>query len=102
MDNRLTTAENFAASQILTEWPDDMTYDELLDAIKEYNHDVVVWERFEDMHPEDIIENIEALRVTFLTTVAHMTGDLREAIKQGDPQTIADRLMSLENQLGVN
>ena len=102
MDNRLTTAENFAASQILTEWPDDMTYDELLDAIKEYNHDVVVWERFEDMHPEDIIENIEALRVTFLATVAQMTDDLRQAIKHGDPMTITEQLAALDNQLGVN
>lgn len=97
----LTTAENFAASQVLTEWPDDITYDELLNAIKEYNHDVVVWERFEDMHPEDIIENIEALRVSFLASVLDMTANLRESIYRGDPMDIADQLRALESQLGL-
>lgn len=97
----LTTAENFAASQVLTEWPDEMTYDELLDAIKTNDMDVSVWDQFEDELPEDIIDTIENARVSFLRTVTEMTADLRQAIKDGDPMTIAERLASLENQLGV-
>ena len=102
MDNRLTTAENFAASQVLTEWPDDMTYDMLLEGIDGHDPDVIVWEQFEDCSTEEIIETIEDLRVTFLSTVAQMTDDLRQAIKQGDPMTIAGQLAALDNQLGVN
>ena len=102
MDNRLTTAENFAASQVLTEWPDDMTYDQLLDAINEDHPDVIIWDQFEDELPEDLIDSIEGMRVAFLNHVAAMTEDLRQAIKDGDPMTIAERLASLENQLGVN
>ena len=101
MDNRLTTAENFAASQVLTEWPDDMTYDQLLDGIAFAHPDVIIWDQFEDELPADIIDTIENLRITFMASVAHMTEDLRQAIKDGDQQAIADRMLSLENQLGV-
>ena len=98
----LTTAENFAASQVLTEWPDTMSYDELLEGITFAHPDVVIWDQFEDELPADIIDTIENLRITFLHSVQAMTEDLREAIKDGDPMTIAERLASLENQLGVN
>ena len=101
MDNRLTTAENFAASQVLTEWPDDMTYDDLLNAIIEQHPDVIVWDQFENNLPEEVVETIESMRITFVACVAQMTDDLRQAIKQGDPMTIAEQLAALDNQLGV-
>ena len=98
--NNLTTAENFAASQVLTEWPDEMTYDQLLDAIKTNDMDVIVWDQFEDELPDDIIETIESLRVHFLNSVAAMTDALRQTIKDGDPMTIAEQLHAFERQLG--
>ena len=100
MDNT-TTAESFALGQVLTDWPARMTYDEILDAIKTSDMDVTVWDQFEDELTEDIIDTIEGMRVAFLNSVAAMTEDLRQAIKDGDPMTIAERLASLENQLGV-
>ena len=64
----LTTAENFAAGLYLTEWPDDMTYDQLCDAICSQHPDVIVWEPFEDYDHNDVIEFIEAARVAYLRT----------------------------------
>lgn len=98
----LSTAESFAASLVLTEWPDTMTYDELCDGIKFGHEDVIVYEQFEDELPDDIIETIESIRFGFIKTVAGMTENLREAIRNGDPMTIAEQLQALESKLGVN
>lgn len=100
MDNT-TTAEAFALGQVLTDWPAAMTYDKILDAIKDHDVDVVIWDQFEDELPDDIIDTIEGMRVSFLNSVATMTENLRNAIKDGDPMTIAEQLTALENQLGV-
>lgn len=96
----LTLAENFAASQVLTEWPDYMTYDELLTAIENDHCDVVIYELYEDRLQDEIIETIECLRSCFLGNVKTMTENLRNAIKKGDPLTIAEKLQQFENQLG--
>ena len=97
----LNTAENFAASQVLTEWPEAMTYDELLDAIRDGHEDVIVWDQFENELTEDIIDTIEGMRVSFLSSVLDMTANLRESIHRGDPMDIADQLCALESQLGL-
>ena len=96
----LTIAENFAAAQVLTDWPDNFTYDQLLDAITDQHEDVLVWEQYEDELPDTIVQIIEDLRVQFLVNIANMTEDLRNAIKQGDPMTIAEQLASFERQIG--
>ena len=96
----LTTAENFAAAEILTEWPDNMNYDQLLDGIIDGHPDVIVCETYENHLPDDVVEAIEGLRVSFLNSVRLMAADLFTAIEDGDPQTIADRMISLRNQLG--
>lgn len=97
----LTTAENFAASQVLTEWPEAMNYDELLDAIRDGHEDVIVWEQFEDELTEDVIDTIEGIRVSFLSSVLDMTANLRESIRIGSPSIIAEELHTLESQLGL-
>ena len=97
----LNSAENFAASQVLTEWPEAMTYDELLDAIRDGHEDVIIWEQFENELTEDVIDTIEGMRVSFLASVLEMTNDLRESIYRGDPMDIADQLRALESQLGL-
>ena len=98
----LTNAEHFAVSAHLTEWPDTMTYDELCDGIMYGHEDVIIWEKFEDELPADVIESIDNLRITLIRYVAEITADLREAIRNGDPMTIAEQLQSLEKQLGAN
>ena len=97
----LTIAENFAASQVLTEWPENMSYDELLTAISQQHPDVIVWEPHEDYMPDEVIDLIESLRAGFLNSVAEMTEDLRRAIKVGSPSIIGEELLSFEQRLGV-
>lgn len=97
----LTIAENFAASQVLTEWPEALSYDELLCAIENDHPDVIVWSPYENDLACDIVANIESLRAGFLNSVAEMTEDLRRAIKVGSPSIIGEELLSFEQRLGV-
>ena len=97
----MTIAENFAASQVLTEWPDNMNYDQLLQAVEDGHEDVIVWSPFENDLPLDIVDAIESQRVSFLRDVAAMTADLCQAIEQGDPMTIAERMIALRADLGA-
>ena len=99
--HNLSYAEEFAISQIVSEWESHYTYDQVLNSIERDDGDVYVWCVFEDQPKDVIVEAIESARVSFLRTVDEMTADLRQAIKDGDPQAIADRMLSLENQLGV-
>lgn len=97
----LTIAENFAASQVLTEWPTALSYDELLTAIENRHEDVIVWEPHEDYDPGEVVDLIESLRVSFLNSVSVMVEGLCDAVKQGEPMTIAEQLTALEKQLGI-
>lgn len=96
----LTIAEYQAAANVLTEWPEDMNYDELLTAIETEHHDVMICEQFENNFLSDVVEEIEGQRVAFIRHVAAMTEDLRAAIKHGDPLTIAEQLAAFEQQIG--
>lgn len=97
----LTIPESFAVGAVLTEWPDAMSYDEVLGAIECDHPDIVTSELYEDEHPSDNVCTIEDLRVRFLVDVQGMTMSLRWAIREGDPETIAQRLVALEAQLGI-
>ena len=97
----MTIAENFAASQVLTEWPDNMNYDQLLQAVEDGHEDVIVWSPFENDLPVDIVDAIESQRVSFLRDVAAMTADLCQAIEDGDQQAIADHMLTLRADLGA-
>ena len=98
----LTSAEYFAVSNHLTDWPHTMSYDEVCDGIMYGHEDVLVCEQFENDLPADVVESIEGMRITFLRSAEEITADLREAIRNGDPMTIAEQLQALENQLGAN
>lgn len=98
----LTHAENFAAGNVLTEWPEALSYDELLTAIEtDSNPDILIWQQYENDLPSDIVCTIEDMRRSFLNHVADMTEDLRAAIREGDPRLIKDALIEFERQLGL-
>ena len=97
----LTTTQLFAASEVLTDWPEDMTYPELINAIDIDHEDVMVCELYENYPKDYIIDQIEGIKISFRNAVINMTEDLRNAIKQGSPSIIAEELAKLENQLGV-
>lgn len=51
----LNLAVQFAACQILSEWPDDLQGEALIEAVAaDERDDVIVWERFEDMPAGDV------------------------------------------------
>jgi hypothetical protein len=97
----LTIAENFAASQVLTEWPEGLTYDELCTAIEEDSQDVLVYCLFEDSHPADIVQAMDDLRVSFMRSVEQITEPLRDSIREGEAMNISDELYKLERSIGA-
>jgi hypothetical protein len=54
--------ESFALSQILSEYPDGMTFDQVLDAILDGDETVVIWEPFEHETPERVVEVIDSIK----------------------------------------
>lgn len=54
--------EYFALSEYFYAFPDDKTYDEVLDMFNEKSDEVIVWQAFEDMRPEAIVEFVDNLK----------------------------------------
>lgn len=63
MQNRVMNVyEHFALSEYLYAFPEDKTYDEVLDMLVDMNDEVIVWEVFDDVMPEVVVELIDALK----------------------------------------
>jgi Zn-dependent M32 family carboxypeptidase len=60
--------ERFALSEYLYAFPEDKSYDEVLDMYNEGSDEVLVWEVFERMRPEAVVEFIDALRNGLMAT----------------------------------
>jgi hypothetical protein len=60
--------ERFALSEYLYAFPEDKSYDEVLDMYNEGSDEVIVWEVFECMRPEAVVEFIDALRNGLMAT----------------------------------
>jgi hypothetical protein len=54
--------ERFALSEYLYAFPEDKSYDEVLDMYNEGSDEVIVWEPLERMRPEAVVEFIDALK----------------------------------------
>ena len=62
-------AENFALDHYLSEYPQDMEYDEIIERISSDNRDdeddetiIVIWEPFENHDPASVSEHINDLK----------------------------------------
>lgn len=62
---RMKVSERFALGQWLSDYPDDKTYEEVLDLITEEHEDVILWEPIENYPPESVIEIIDDTRSSF-------------------------------------
>lgn len=51
----------FALNHFLSDYPDGVSYTDVLRMVEERSDDVVVWEPFERYPPEDVAEFIDAL-----------------------------------------
>ncbi len=62
--------ERFACGEYLSAFPNDVTFDEVMEMLLDRNDDVLVWEAFEHEHPSNVYEFIsnlrDALALTFI------------------------------------
>ena len=68
----MTHAETFALNEWLTEYPDNLTYDEVLELLRDEDESVIVWQWFEYTPVTDMIENIDNTRSHFENTINTM------------------------------
>jgi len=78
--NRMKVSERFALGQWLSDYPDDKTYDEVLEMIEEEHDDIILWEPIENYPPESVIEMIDDTRSSF----ENSADDLCSGIKLSD------------------
>jgi hypothetical protein len=77
---RMKVSERFALGQWLSDYPDDKTYDEVLEMIEEEHDDIILWEPIENYPPESVIEIIDDTRSSF----ENSADDLCSGIKLSD------------------
>ena len=68
-------AENFALMQWLSDYPSDMSYDEIIEAIRAdewLDKEIYVWELIENETPDEIAYLIESTKESFYHTVNRM------------------------------
>jgi hypothetical protein len=47
--------EKFAINQFLSYYPENASFDEIIEMMRDYNEDVTVWDPFFNAEPEDVI-----------------------------------------------
>jgi hypothetical protein len=68
-------SEFFAASQFLTDWPDGMSFSDLLSAIADGSEEITPWEMVEDWSDADLAEAIEMCEKAFSRAVADILNE---------------------------
>ena len=60
--------ERFALSEYFYAFPEDKSYDEILDMFNERSDEVILWEVFEGIRGEAVVEFVDALRAGLMAT----------------------------------
>lgn len=103
--SKLTTSQRFAVGQTLSDHDPHLTYQEIQDAMFEAYDDpdmddrFTIWEPFENMDPTTLCDTMDDLEFAFRQYASQVTRKLRDAIRDGDTQSIANQLEALENEL---
>ena len=63
----MNTAERFAINEWLSEYPEDKTYEEIMDLIYEEDESFIPWELVEHYPAADLIEVIYNTKIHFET-----------------------------------
>ena len=101
----MTPSERFAIAFATSYTPDSMDYQDIITAIDEQyqdgeiNEDITIWEPMEQLSADELIDHIGDMECAFRLHAQEVTKDLRDAIKNGDPLTIAEQLAKLEAHL---
>jgi len=75
-------SQRFALNEWLSEYPRELSYDEVIDLLREEDELVAVWQWFERLPTQEIIENIDDTFLHFEAVVEGMQkglGQLEEA-----------------------
>ena len=67
----MKVSERFALNEWLTEYPQDKSYEEIIDLLRDEDECVTIWRWFECIPTRDMIENIDNTRSHF----AAVTGE---------------------------
>jgi hypothetical protein len=76
-------SQRFALNEWLSEYPRELSYDEVIDLLREEDELVAVWSWFERLPTHELIENIDNTFLHFEAVVESMQkglGQLEEAI----------------------
>jgi len=105
-------SERFALMEWLSEFPDDKTYDEIMEMMRDFNHtwtheDLSVWEVVENYELSEVADMIENTRMHFEGANGELISALRSAIKLAqenapdmiDDEDFTDRLNALQEVL---
>ena len=79
-------SERFALMEWLSEFPDDKTYDEIMEMMRDFNHtwtheDLSVWEVVENYELSEVADMIENTRMHFEGANGELISALRDAIR---------------------
>jgi len=101
-------SERFALMEWLSEFPDDKTYEEIMEMMRDFNHtwtheDLSVWEVVENYKLSEVADMIDNTRMHFEGANGELISALRGAIKLAqenapdmiDDEDFTDRLNSL-------
>ena len=69
----MNTAERFAINEWLSEYPEDKTYEEIMDLIYEEDESITPWELVENYPAADLIEIIYNTKIHFETVTKPTT-----------------------------
>jgi hypothetical protein len=92
----------FAVSQFVTDYPDWMSYDDLIDAIYTgKDHDVIYWEMVENWPLNDIAEAIEMCELSFSRAVADILNEQKNPVPHDALNANFGDVMHQVNSLSV-
>jgi len=105
-------SERFALMEWLSDFPDDKTYDEIMEMMRDFNHtwtheDLSVWEVVENYELSEVADMIDNTRMHFESANGELISALRDAIKLAhenapdmiDDEDFTERLNALQEVL---
>jgi len=78
-------SERFALMEWLSEFPDDKTYDEIMEMMRDFNHtwtheDLSVWEVVENYELSEVADMIENTRMHFESVTDGLVETMRDVV----------------------
>lgn len=77
-------SEKFALNEWLSDYPENLDFDAVLDLLRDEDLSVIVWQWFENMPAYELIENIENTRSHFDAVTAPILAALHAALDDAD------------------